>query len=157
MESMKISLWFVDQAEQAAQHYVEVFGGEVTSLQRYPEGSRGKAGDVVTAEFTAGGQRFVAINGGEHDKPNDAVSIVVPCADQAEVDRYWNALTADGGSEGQCGWLKDKYGFAWQIVPVELSAVLGDPDPERAARATQAMYGMTRIDLADLRAAADGN
>ncbi|MDN5725247.1 MAG: VOC family protein [Propionibacteriales bacterium] len=155
MEPMQISLWFVDQAEEAAQHYIAIFGGEVTTTLHNPQQEDGSPGGVVSVDFIAGGQSFVAINGGEHDKPNDAVSISVLCDDQAEVDRYWEALVADGGREVQCGWLKDKYGFSWQITPIEMSQLLADPDPDRKARAFQAMYAMKKLDVAAMRAAMD--
>ncbi len=101
------------------------------------------------------GQPFTAINGGPQFRFNEAVSFLIPCADQAEVDHYWEALT-DGGEEGQCGWLKDRFGVSWQVTPTELSELLGDPDPERASRATKSMLGMTKIDLDAIRAAVDG-
>jgi predicted 3-demethylubiquinone-9 3-methyltransferase (glyoxalase superfamily) len=109
----------------------------------------------MTVEFELDGQRFVGINGGPQCPFTEAVSFQITCADQAEVDHYWDALTAEGGSEGPCGWLKDRFGLSWQVVPAGMEAVLNDPDPARAQRAMKAMLGMTRIDVAALQAAAD--
>ena len=115
-----------------------------------------RAGDVVTVEFELDGQRFVGINGGPGFPFTEAISLEVPCADQAEVDRYWEALTADGGEPGPCGWLKDRYGVSWQVCPTEVYELFDAAQPERAARAMAAMMGMQKLDLAALRAAADG-
>lgn len=109
----------------------------------------------MTAAFELDGQRFIGLNGGPHDAFNDAVSFVVACVDQAEADRYWAALT-DGGTPVQCGWLKDRFGVSWQVVPDGLSELLADPDPERARRASEAMLAMVKIDIDAIRAAADG-
>ncbi|MFC5910205.1 VOC family protein [Streptacidiphilus monticola] len=150
-------LWFDDQAQEAAEFYVSVFGGEsrITDVQRYGEAGPGKAGSVMTVAFELAGQQFVALNGGPMFPFTEAISLSVDCADQAEVDRYWEALTSGGGQESQCGWLKDKYGLSWQIVPRQLPELLGDPDPARAQRAMQAMLQMRKLDVAALRAAAD--
>jgi predicted 3-demethylubiquinone-9 3-methyltransferase (glyoxalase superfamily) len=110
----------------------------------------------MTVGFELDGQPYVALNGGPQFHFTEAVSFQISCEDQEEVDRYWDALTADGGEESQCGWLKDRWGLSWQIVPTALPALLGDPDPERARRAMTAMFGMKRLDIAALTAAADG-
>jgi predicted 3-demethylubiquinone-9 3-methyltransferase (glyoxalase superfamily) len=115
-----------------------------------------KEGAVLFIEFTLSGQKYQLINGGPHHTFNDAISLSVDCADQAEVDRYWSALTAGGGTPVQCGWLKDKYGLSWQIVPRRMLELLGDPDRMRARRAMEAMMGMVKLDVAKLEAAADG-
>jgi predicted 3-demethylubiquinone-9 3-methyltransferase (glyoxalase superfamily) len=151
------NLWFDSQAEEAAHYYVDVFGsGRVGSVALYPEGSPGQAGSVMTVEFEAAGLRFVGINGGPQFPFTEAVSFQIDCADQAEVDRLWDRFIGDGGQESQCGWLKDKYGLSWQVVPSGMAEVFADPDPARAQRAVQAMLGMKKLDLAALRAAADG-
>jgi predicted 3-demethylubiquinone-9 3-methyltransferase (glyoxalase superfamily) len=150
------NLWFDTHAEQAAQFYVSVFPrSAVLSTTRYTEAGPGELGTVMTVEFELDGQRFVGINGGPQCPFTEAVSFQITCADQAEVDHYWDALTAEGGSEGPCGWLKDRFGLSWQVVPAGMEAVLNDPDPARAQRAMKAMLGMTRIDVAALQAAAD--
>ena len=150
------NLWFDTQAEQAAEFYIEVFGeGRVLSVARYPEGAPGPTGEVMTVEFELRGQRFVGINGGPEFPFTEAVSFQVSCADQAEVDHFWERLT-EGGEESQCGWLKDRYGLSWQVVPEGMDEVFSDPDPQRAQRAMQAMLGMRKLDVAALRAAAAG-
>ncbi|MGY1838558.1 MULTISPECIES: VOC family protein [unclassified Modestobacter] len=159
MSQQKIvpSLWFDGQAEEAAHYYIDVFGGgRVLDVARYPEGGPGPAGEVMSIEFEVNGQRFDGINGGPQFPFTEAVSFQVDCADQEEVDRLWDRFTGDGGQEGQCGWLKDRYGLSWQVVPVGMKEVFADPDPNRAQRAMQAMLGMTKLDVAALRAAADG-
>jgi len=128
----------------------------VLNVARYPEGSPGPAGEVMSVEFEVAGMRFVGINGGPHFTFSEAVSFQVDCADQAEVDRYWERFIGDGGEESQCGWLKDRYGLSWQIVPAGMDQLFSDPDPTRAHRAFQAMLGMRKLDVAAVRAAADG-
>ncbi|WP_369131024.1 VOC family protein [Modestobacter roseus] len=151
------SLWFDMQAEEAALYYIDVFGdGRIVSTARYPEGAPGPAGEVMSVEFEVAGMRLDGINGGPQFPFTEAVSLQVKCADQAEVDRLWDRFVGDGGEEGQCGWLKDRYGLSWQIIPEGMDEVFADPDPARAQRAVQAMLGMTRLDVAALRAAADG-
>ncbi len=151
------NLWFDTQAEEAAAFYVATFpDSEVLETHRYPEGSPGEPGTVMQVLFSLGGMRFVAINGGPQFPHSEAVSFEVPCADQAEVDHYWDALLADGGQESQCGWLRDRFGVSWQVVPRGMGEVLGGDDPERAARAMQAMLGMVKLDIDALRRAADG-
>jgi predicted 3-demethylubiquinone-9 3-methyltransferase (glyoxalase superfamily) len=151
------NLWFDTEAEEAASFYVSVFkNSRVLSVARYPEGAPGPAGEVMTVEFELDGERFVGINGGPQFKFSEAVSFEIRCETQEEIDYYWERLTADGGQEGQCGWLKDRYGLSWQVVPTGMEEVFSDPDPKRAERAMQAMLEMKKIDLAALRAAADG-
>ena len=151
------NLWFDTEAEQAAEFYVSVFpDSKVVSVTRYPEGAPGPAGTVMTVEWELSGQRFVGINGGPQFPFTEAVSLAITCKDQAEVDHYWDALRAGGGEELQCGWLKDRYGLAWQVVPEGMEEVLADADSERAQRAMQAMLGMVKLDVDALRRAADG-
>jgi predicted 3-demethylubiquinone-9 3-methyltransferase (glyoxalase superfamily) len=151
------NLWFDADAEQAAAFYCSVFPhSRIVSTTRYPEGSPGPTGSVMTVEWELDGQRFVGINGGPQFPFTEAVSFAITCETQEEVDRYWEALTADGGQELQCGWLKDRFGLAWQVVPAGMEDVLNDPDPERGQRAMQAMLGMVKLDLAELQRAADG-
>ena len=150
------NLWFDTEAEEAAQFYTSVFeNSRVVSVSRYPEGAPGPTGTVMTVEFELDGQRFVGINGGPQFTFDEAVSFEIICETQDEVDYYWDRLS-EGGEESQCGWLKDRYGLSWQVVPTGLVEVLGDADPERAQRAMQAMLGMRKLDIAGLRAAADG-
>jgi predicted 3-demethylubiquinone-9 3-methyltransferase (glyoxalase superfamily) len=150
------NLWFDTQGEEAANFYCSIFpNSRIVSIARYPEGSPGPAGEVMTVEYELDGQRYVHINGGPQFTFSEAVSFQVDCADQAEVDYYWDKLL-DGGEESQCGWLKDRYGFSWQIVPAAMDELFSDPDPGRAQRAMQAMLQMTKLDVAELRRAADG-
>jgi predicted 3-demethylubiquinone-9 3-methyltransferase (glyoxalase superfamily) len=151
------NLWFDQEAEQAAAFYCSVFkNSRILSVARYPEGAPGPAGEVMTVEFELDGTRFVGINGGPLFTFSEAVSFQVTCEDQAEVDHFWDALLEGGGEESQCGWLKDRYGLSWQVVPDGMDEVLNDPDPARAQRGMQAMLGMRKIDVAALRRAADG-
>ncbi|MFJ4468216.1 VOC family protein [Streptomyces sp. NPDC089424] len=150
-------LWFEDQAEEAAHFYVSVFkNSSIGALARYGEGTFQPVGSVMTVEFTANGQKFVALNGGPQFTFNEAVSFQVLCADQAEVDHYWAKLTENGGEPGPCGWLKDKYGLSWQVIPEGLTELITDADPQKAARATQAMMAMGKLDIAALRKAHAG-
>jgi predicted 3-demethylubiquinone-9 3-methyltransferase (glyoxalase superfamily) len=157
-------LWFIDQAEQAAERYVSIFAGRpggghgetrILGVTRYGEAGPGEPRSAMTVEFELDGQRFTALNGGPHHAFTEAVSFVVSCGSQEEVDHFWTALTADGGEESMCGWLKDPYGLSWQIVPTQLMELLGDPDPDRSRRAMQAMLTMQKIDIAELRRAAE--
>ncbi len=150
-------LWFDDQAEEAAEFYVSLFpGSRVLQVARYGEGGPGPAGSAMTVHFELDGQPFVALNGGPaHYGFDESVSFLIDCATQDEVDRYWVALT-DGGEEIACGWLKDRYGLRWQVVPSGLPAILGDPDPERAGRAMAAMMAMKKLDIGAMKDAADG-
>ena len=150
-------LWFDNNAEEAAAFYVSVFkNSRILRTARYPEGSPAPPGTVMVVDFELDGQSFSALNGGPHFKFTEAVSLVVHCKDQEEVDYYWEKLTADGGQESQCGWLKDKYGFSWQITPDSLLNVWTDGDPAKAQRVMQAMMGMKKIIIKDIEAAAAG-
>ncbi|GMA21293.1 VOC family protein [Arsenicicoccus piscis] len=149
-------LWFDDDLEQVVGFYTDLFpDSEPGTFQRYGEAGPGQPGTVVSGDWTMLGQRCRGINGGPMFPHTEAFSFSVTCADQAEADHYWDALVADGGEESQCGWLKDRFGLSWQIIPQQLYELMGDPDPRRAQAATQAMLQMRRIDVAALRAAAD--
>ena len=150
-------LWFDGKAEEAATFYTELLpDSHIDRLFRSPADTpSGPAGMVLVVDFTLAGQRFQGLNGGPDFRFNEAVSFVIECDDQAEVDRLWDALTADGGEPGPCGWLKDRFGLSWQIVPRELNELMEDPDPERARRATEAMLKMGKIEVEELRKAAD--
>jgi predicted 3-demethylubiquinone-9 3-methyltransferase (glyoxalase superfamily) len=150
------NLWFDTEAEEAAEFYCSVFeNSQVVNVLRYGEAGPREAGMVMVVEFELNGQRFVGINGGPDFKFNEAVSFEIKCKDQAEVDYYWDKLS-EGGKEGPCGWVFDKYGLAWQVTPTVLDELLTDPDRERADRAMKAMLGMGKLDVAGLLAAADG-
>jgi predicted 3-demethylubiquinone-9 3-methyltransferase (glyoxalase superfamily) len=158
MQKISPCLWFDHQAEEAANFYVSLFDdAAVTDVSRYPEGSPGPAGQVMLVTFRLAGQEFQALNGGPEFHFTEAISLFVHCKDQAEVDRLWSALTSGGGEESQCGWLKDRFGLSWQIVPDRLGELLSDPDPERAQRAMQAMLQMQKIDVQALEDAANGS
>ncbi|HYI62141.1 MAG TPA: VOC family protein [Acidimicrobiales bacterium] len=155
MPQITPNLWFDTQAQEAAEFYVSVFpNSKITDVTYYGEAGPGPAGTVLTVAFELDGQAFVAINGGPHFTFDEAVSFEIACHDQAEVDRYWETLL-DGGEASQCGWLKDRYGLSWQVVPTGMIELLNDPDRERTDRAMRAMLGMVKIDLAAVRAAAD--
>ncbi|HVL22155.1 MAG TPA: VOC family protein [Amaricoccus sp.] len=157
--SQKITpnLWFDMNAEEAANFYVDLFDdGRILNVARYPEGSPGPAGEVMTVEWELNGQKFVGINGGPQFQFSEAVSFMISCKDQEEVDYYWDRLTADGGKEGQCGWLSDRFGLAWQVVPEGMDEVFSDSDPTKAERSMAAMMKMKKLDIAELRAAAEG-
>jgi predicted 3-demethylubiquinone-9 3-methyltransferase (glyoxalase superfamily) len=158
MPEITPNLWFDTQAEGAAAFYVDVFpNSRITLVTRYTEAGPRPAGEVMTVEFELDGQRFVAINGGPEFTFDEAVSFMIECDTQQEIDRYWDALLAGGGQEGPCGWLKDRFGLSWQVVPRGIDAMFGpDADPARAARAMQAMFGMRKIDMAAMQRAADG-
>ena len=150
------NLWFDTQAEEAAEFYCSVFkDSRIVSKSHYTDAGPREAGMVMTVEFELDGNRFVGINGGPEFTFDEAVSFQIDCKDQDEVDYYWDRLT-DGGREGQCGWLSDRYGLAWQVVPQGMEEVFSDPDPERARRAMEAMLKMGKLDIAALQAAADG-
>jgi predicted 3-demethylubiquinone-9 3-methyltransferase (glyoxalase superfamily) len=149
-------LWFDGQAEQAAEHYTAIFpNSEILGVTRYGPGAPQPEGSVLTVEFSLDGQRYVGLNGGPQFTFNEAISFQILCADQDEVDHYWQRLT-DGGEEGPCGWLKDRFGVSWQVVPTEVMELIQDADRERAHRAMQALFGMGKIDIAELRRAAEG-
>ena len=150
------NLWFDGRAEEAAEFYTSVFpDSRIVGVARYTEAGPGPAGSVMTVEFELSGQRFVGINGGPEFTFSEAVSFQITCQTQEEIDRYWQVL-ADGGEESVCGWLKDRFGLSWQVVPAGMDELFADPDPERARRAMEAMFGMRKLDVAALRAAADG-
>ncbi|MBV9516377.1 MAG: VOC family protein [Mycobacteriaceae bacterium] len=154
MPSITPCLWFDDDLEEAASFYTSVFpNSKVEDMNRYTEAGPGTPGEVVSGSFMLDGTRFVGINGGPQFPFTEAVSFMVNCKDQDEVDYYWDRLLA-GGRESQCGWLKDRFGVSWQIVPDRLFELINDPDPARAAAATKAMLGMHKIVIADLEAAA---
>lgn len=150
------NLWFDTEGLAAAEFYVSIFpNSQITNVSYYgPAGPR-ETGTVMTVDFVLDGQPFTAINGGPQFTFDDAVSMLVNCKDQEEVDYYWSRLS-DGGEEVQCGWLKDRYGLSWQIVPTRLTELLADPDPDRARRAMEAMLPMSRLDIAAIERAADG-
>lgn len=150
------NLWFDTESVGAAEFYVSVFpNSEITNVTHYNEAGPREAGTVLSVEFLLDGQEYIAINGGPQFPFTEAISLLVNCADQAEVDYYWSKLT-EGGEESQCGWLKDRFGVSWQVAPMGMAEVLNDPDPERGLRAMRVMLGMKKLDLAALRAAADG-
>jgi predicted 3-demethylubiquinone-9 3-methyltransferase (glyoxalase superfamily) len=158
MSKVSTCLWFGTDAEAAVRFYVSLLpGSSIEQVMRSPsDWPGGKAGDAILVSFTLGGQSFQALNGGNRADYGTAASISVECADQAEVDRLWTALTGNGGSEIQCGWLRDKWGVPWQIVPAMLPRLLADPDPAVAARVFTAMTGMVKLDVAALERAAAG-
>jgi predicted 3-demethylubiquinone-9 3-methyltransferase (glyoxalase superfamily) len=155
-QKITLNLWYDTEAEEAASFYTSVFkNSRIVKVTPFTEVGPRPAGMAMTVEFELDGQRFVGINGGPDFTFNEALSLEIGCETQDEVDFYWEALS-EGGQEGQCGWLKDKYGLSWQVVPAALYELLDDPDPERVRRATRAMLGMVKLDIEDLRSAADG-
>jgi predicted 3-demethylubiquinone-9 3-methyltransferase (glyoxalase superfamily) len=158
MTAQKITpfLWFDDTAEEAMHFYVSVFrNSKVGRVSRYGDAGPGKKGQVMSATFQLEGQEFHALNGGPQYRFTPAISLFVSCETQEEVDELWSKLAAGGGTPQQCGWVRDRFGLSWQIIPTMLGKLLGDPDPARAQRAMQAMLGMTKIDIAGLKRAAD--
>jgi predicted 3-demethylubiquinone-9 3-methyltransferase (glyoxalase superfamily) len=150
------NLWFDAEAEEAAAFYTSVFKhSRIVSVAHYTEAGPRPAGTVMVVEFELDGQRFVGINGGPQFTFDEAVSLQVNCETQEEIDYYWERLS-EGGEEGPCGWLKDRYGLSWQVTPTGMDELFADPDPKRAERAMQAMLGMGKLDIAALRNAADG-
>ena len=151
------NLWFDTEAEEAARFYISFFKGDsrILSVARYTEAGPRPAGEVMTVEFLLDGNRFVGINGGPQFTFSEAVSFQIECADQDEIDYYWEKLT-DGGEEGPCGWCKDRYGLSWQVVPEGMAELFDREDQEPARRAMEAMFQMKKLDLAALQAAADG-
>jgi predicted 3-demethylubiquinone-9 3-methyltransferase (glyoxalase superfamily) len=156
MQKITPCLWFEGNALDAAQFYTSVFpNSEIRGVHKARSDTPGNAeGSVLIVEFSIAGQNYQALNGPPHDKFNDAISLSVSCGDQAEVDRFWTALTANGGKPVQCGWLKDKFGVSWQIVPKRLMELLSDPDAAKGKRVMQAMMQMVKLDIAKLEAAA---
>ena len=150
-------LWFDGNAEEAVAHYTSVFkDSKVTRTLRWGDENPDLKGKVLLLEFELGGQTFQALNGGPQFKFSEAISLSVDCADQAEVDYFWKRLLEGGGTEGNCSWLKDRFGLSWQIVPHRLPELLSDPDPARARRAMQSMMTMNKIDIAEIERAANG-
>ncbi len=158
MSKIAPCLWFADEAEEAANFYVSLLpDSRIDAVQKsLIDTPSGKAGKVLVVQFTLAGQEYMALNGGMRFEFTNAISFKVDCADQAEVDHLWNGLTADGGSPGQCGWLKDRYGVAWQIVPSAMLRIFSGSDREGAQRAMSAMMKMTKLDIAALQKAYDG-
>lgn len=161
MSKIAPCLWFNGQAEEAARFYVSVFGdGSVDGISHYPPGTSSpspfREGDVLVVEFTLFGETYQALNGGPHFSFNEAVSLSISCKDQAEIDRRFDALTADGGESGPCGWLKDKYGLSWQLAPEEIMAMQKSSDKEAVGRMMAALMTMGKLDIARLKAAFEG-
>lgn len=151
-------LWFDDQAEEAATFYASVFpNSKVLDVSHYSEAGPGPAGSAMMVRFVLDGQELLGLNGGPaHYAFSEAVSFMVGCRTQEEVDHFWSRLT-EGGEEGPCGWLKDRFGLSWQVVPDRLGEIMSDPDPERAKRAMAAMLTMKKLDVATLERAAEGS
>ena len=150
-------LWFDNNAEEAMNFYVSIFkNSKVLTVSRYPEGSPGPAGSVMTAEFKLEGQEFVLLNGGPRFQFTEAISFVVNCETQEEVDYFWERLS-EGGQKSRCGWLKDKFGLWWQVVPVALAELMADKDPEKSKRVMQSMLTMDKIDIEPLKRAHAGD
>jgi predicted 3-demethylubiquinone-9 3-methyltransferase (glyoxalase superfamily) len=149
-------LWFDGQAEEAAKHYTSIFkDSKFGKIAHYTEAGPAPAGSVLMVDFELNGQKFVGLNGGPEFKFNEAISFQIHCKDQDEVDYYWNKLT-EGGEENVCGWLKDKFGVSWQVIPDGLVEMLTDADPEKAKRTTEAMFAMKKLDIAALKKAHAG-
>jgi predicted 3-demethylubiquinone-9 3-methyltransferase (glyoxalase superfamily) len=156
MQTISPFLWFSTEAEEAAQFYVSIFPNSRIQSVNQLEGAPGPESGVTTVSFVLDGLEMQALNGGPAQFSfNESISFFVRAETQDKIDELWERLTADGGEPGPCGWLKDRYGVSWQIVPPELDELLNDPDPERAKRTMQAMLGMSKLDIAELRAAAD--
>jgi predicted 3-demethylubiquinone-9 3-methyltransferase (glyoxalase superfamily) len=158
MSKITPCLWFDGNAEEAANFYVSLLpDSRVDTVSRSPaDNPSTPAGSVLVVDFTLAGQAYRGLNGGPQFPFTEAISLAIDCEDQAEVDRLWDALLAGGGSPGQCGWLKDRFGLSWQVIPRQLGELLGDPDRERAGRAMEAMLTMSKIDVAALRRAFEG-
>lgn len=153
MQKITPFLWFDNNAEEAMNFYTAIFGNaKIGNITRYGEGGRGPAGTVMTATFQLEGQEFIVLNGGPQFKFTEAISFFVNCETQEEVDELWEKLSA-GGEESQCGWLKDKFGLSWQIIPTALGQMLGDPNPEKAQRVMEVMLQMQKIDIQLLKQA----
>jgi predicted 3-demethylubiquinone-9 3-methyltransferase (glyoxalase superfamily) len=151
MQKITPFLWFDTQAEEAAHFYVSIFKNS-----KIGQAARGEGGKVMVVGFELDGLKFTALNGGPLYKFTEAISLQVDCADQAEIDDLWNKLTADGGEPGRCGWLKDRFGLSWQVVPASMGQLIGGDDPAKAGRAMEAMMGMNKLDIAELERAREG-
>lgn len=157
MQKISPMFWFDTQAEEAANLYTSLFrNSKINAITRYPENSPGQAGAVMTVSFELDGQEFTALNGGPLFKFTEAISFVIRCEDQPEVDKLWYGLIANGGEESQCGWLKDKFGVSWQIVPNALMELMSGPDKDKTDRVYQAMLQMKKLDIEGLKKAYDG-
>lgn len=157
MSAITPCLWFDTQGEEAARYWVSLFpNSSITSVQLWGPENPERQGTPLVVEFVLDGRPFTALNGGPEFTFSEAFSLQVDCADQAEVDRYWDAFVGDGGQESDCGWCKDKYGFSWQVVPRILTELLADPDPGVVSRAMQAMLQMKRLDVATFESVAAG-
>jgi predicted 3-demethylubiquinone-9 3-methyltransferase (glyoxalase superfamily) len=155
-KALTTCLWFDTQGEEAAHFYLGIFkDSKLGRIGRYTDAGPGPAGSVMVVEFELNGQKFIGLNGGPQFTFNESISFQIPCADQAEVDYYWSRLS-EGGQEVACGWLKDKYGVSWQVVPTTVIDLISDPDPEKAARASKAMLSMTKLDIAAIQQAYAG-
>lgn len=150
-------LWFDGNAEEAVNRYISIFeGSRVTQVSRWGKGGPGAEGSVMSMTFELAGQRIMVLNGGPHYKLTPAFSLFVPCETQEEVDSLWEKLLEGGGKAMACGWLEDRFGLSWQVIPNALTELMGDPDPQKAGRVVQAMMGMQKIDIAALRRAHAG-
>ena len=157
MQKITPFLWFDNNAEEAAEFYVSIFkNSKILNVSRYGDAGPGPKGSVMVVNFQLAGQEFTALNGGPQFKFSEAFSLVVNCENQKELDEYWSKLTSGGGQESQCGWLKDKFGFYWQIVPTELGKLISAKDPAKTNRVMQAVLQMKKLDIAKLRQAAEG-
>jgi predicted 3-demethylubiquinone-9 3-methyltransferase (glyoxalase superfamily) len=155
MQKIVTNLWFDTQAEEAAKFYISVFkNSKILEISHYTEAGPGVPGSVLTVKFSLDGQEFIGINGGPEFKFTEAISLMIYCEDQAEIDYFWEKLTADGGEESVCGWLKDKYGLSWQVVPRSMDQMMLDPDRAKVNRVMDAMLQMKKIDIAALEQAA---
>lgn len=154
MQKITPFLWFDNNAEEAANFYTSIFkNSKILNIARYAEGGPGPAGSVMTVNFQIEGQEFVALNGGPVFQFNESISFVINCNSQQEVDEYWSKLTANGGQESQCGWLKDNFGVSWQVVPKRLEELMTDKKPHKVQKVTEAMMKMKKIDIAKLEEA----
>ena len=158
MPNITNCLWFDNQAEEAAKYYVSIFkNAKMGNVSHYPDSGQEthgkKAGSVLVAEFSVDGRNFVCLNGGPQFKFTEAISLMIPCKDQAEIDYYWEKLTANGGEEGPCGWLKDKYGLSWQVYPEKILKMMTDPDKKKVKRVMDAFMKMHKFDLAEIERA----
>lgn len=157
MQKITPFLWFDNNAEEAARFYTSIFkNSKILNVSRYGDAGPGPKGSVMVVSFQLEGQQFTALNGGPQFKFSEAFSFVVNCENQQEIDEYWGKLTAGGGRESACGWLKDKFGFSWQIVPTALGKLMSDKDPQKSSRVMQALLQMKKLDIATLEQAAQG-